>query len=339
MNQEPPALIRAASLSGFQELAIACGLQPLQLLRSVGLSTPMLRNGEFLIPLAAVVKVLEMAALQSDTPTFGLRLAASRQPSNLGETGLLLMAQPDLRSALLAASHHGSAINSGLSIQFRESGAVGVMLFDHKVQGHTAPRQTMELIAGVLVRLIRSLVGQDWSPRRVLFSHPPPMDDSLHKAVFDSALEFGSGINAIVIPSEDLARPLATANTQMAELLADQMAGHHIEGLITKQVRLLLMRLMPHGRASIEQVALHLGMTKRTLQRHLQAEGYVFFDMMQASRKAMAKHYLGTTDKSMSEVSDLLGFTHLAAFSRWCNDNLGQPPSRFRKAIKQAETA
>src|SRR6186997_1318264 len=95
------SLIRAASLKNYFEVAEQLELNPQPLLRAVGLSRAMLADPERRIPAVAAVRLLEDSAQASACDTFGLRMAESRQLSDLGVLSLLLIHQPTLRDALV----------------------------------------------------------------------------------------------------------------------------------------------------------------------------------------------------------------------------------------------
>lgn len=58
------------------------------------------------------------------------------------------------------------------------------------------------------------------------------------------------------------------------------------------EVRKAIYLLLPNGRASIEQVALGLGVNVRTLQRQLEAAGTVFSDLVNEVWRELMIRYL-----------------------------------------------
>ena len=88
------ALVRAATLTNFLEVARDLGLNPQPLLREVGLSRALLADPEQRIPAASAVRLLEMAAQATGHSQFGLRMAESRQLSDFGVVSLLISHQP-----------------------------------------------------------------------------------------------------------------------------------------------------------------------------------------------------------------------------------------------------
>ena len=110
-------LIRSASLTNFAEIARTCALEPLNLVRAVGLPGRCLSDPDFKIEALAVVRLLELASQQAKEPAFGLRMGQSRRLSNLGPLGLLLRDEPTLSHALDAIVRHLRVHNEALVVR------------------------------------------------------------------------------------------------------------------------------------------------------------------------------------------------------------------------------
>jgi len=87
----------------------------------------------------------------------------------------------------------------------------------------------------------------------------------------------------------------------------------HPHSTTADKVRQFVRALLPSGRCSIGQVAQHLGMDRRTVQR----DAETFSSIVDAVRVELATRYLTTADRPLAEVADLLGFSGLSALSRW----------------------
>jgi AraC-like DNA-binding protein len=68
-------------------------------------------------------------------------------------------------------------------------------------------------------------------------------------------------------------------------------------------------------------VARELGMSERSLQRHLRELGYTYAALADEVREATARLYLEQPDMALAEIGYLLGFadqsTFHRAFKRW----------------------
>src|SRR5262252_2553821 len=174
------------------------------MLSEFGLPQACLREPEFKVPVDAVRRLLEAAAERSGEQAFGLRMATERRLSNLGPLGLLVREQPDMRRALEALARYANRINAALFLTIEESGDVVVLREELIVGGSGSVRQSTELAIGVAFRLLRTLFGPNWRPRRVCFAHEAPRDRSIHERVFGRNVEFGHDFNGIVCTRADL---------------------------------------------------------------------------------------------------------------------------------------
>ena len=65
----------------------------------------------------------------------------------------------------------------------------------------------------------------------------------------------------------------------------------------------------------------------RTLQRKLQQEGTTFEEVVESVRRDLAQDYVRSGDFDLLEITYLMGFSTLPAFSRAYKTWTGQPPS------------
>ena len=139
---------------------------------------------------------------------------------------------------------------------------------------------------------------------------------------------------AVVIRRSELDTEIPTADPAMARQVASYLDRLTQERSIElrDKVSELIMALLPDGLCSVERVALHLGMDRRTLHRRLQAEGTTFSGILDLTRQDMAASLLLTSDRPLQSVSDLLGFSSLSAFAHWFRRKFGQSARAYRIA-------
>lgn len=80
---------------------------------------------------------------------------------------------------------------------------------------------------------------------------------------------------------------------------------------------------------SLNQIAKHLGLTDRTLQRQLANEKTTFQILLSESRQAKAKTLL-KNKLSIQEISNLLGYADISHFSRAFKKWTNMMPSNYR---------
>jgi AraC-like DNA-binding protein len=311
-------LIRSASLTNFADVARRVGLDPARLFREFGLPQQCLRDPELKVPLDTVRQLLEESAERAGVEAFGLMMADSRWLSNLGPVGLLVREQPTVRLAIDALVRHSRQLNEALFLTLEESGNV-VVLREELIVGHAGPvRQSTELAIGVVFRLLSTLLGPGWRPLRVCFAHDAPADRSVHERVFGRNVEFGHAFNGIVFARSDLESPNPAADPEMARYARKLLeAGADDAADTSAQVRALIVTLLGTGRCTIELVAQHLGVDRRTIHRQLASDGQSYSALVDAVRRELVDRYLRDRKRSMTEISSLLGFAAPSGFSRW----------------------
>jgi AraC-like DNA-binding protein len=324
-------LVRSAVLANFFEVANSLAYQPREALSRVGLSQSMLMDPEQRIPSDAAVALLEEAARASDCPSFGLRMAESRQLSNFGAISLLISHQPTLRDALITTIDYRHLLNESLALHIEEAGKKVIVREEVVASAHA--RQATELAIGVLFRMCAALMGARWQPFSVNFSHAAPADLRLHRRVFACRLEFDSDFNGIVLSASDLDTPNPSADPAMARYarqFIESMPLPHARSLVM-EVRRAVYLMLPMGRATSACIAQGLGLSVRSMQRQLDAAGTSFTVLLNEVRRELAPRYMDNRRHSLSRISELLGYSTPGSFTRWFEGQFGQIPSTWRQ--------
>jgi AraC-like DNA-binding protein len=332
-------LIRSASLATFSEVARDAGLDPNALLREFDLPPRALKEPELRVPVDSVRRLLETSAERSGVEGFGLRMAQARRLSDLGPLGLLMREQPTLRLALEACAKFANRLNESLYLTIEEGPDV-VVLREDLIVGRPGPlRQSTELAIGVVFRVLQNFMGAHWRPLRVCFSHDPPVDRSEHERLFGRRVEFGHAFNGIVCARRDLDVANPNADPGIAKLALQMLESYPKEDRdkFSGQVRRLVVSLLGTGACNIEATAQHLGVDRRTVHRRLTSEGRTFSEIVAEVRRELAGRYLADPQRSLAEISSLLGFSSISGFSRWHRQQFGTTASEQRGRGSAAE--
>ena len=168
-------LTRAGILVNYDELARTFGLDARAMIRRAGLDRFDLTDADALIPAAAVNELLERSAEAAGVEDFGLRLATTRNLSQLGAIGLIVREEPTVGHAIKAAEHYFRLHSEALSFHLAEHDRIAVLRIQYlsATQGQT--RQSTELIVGTVFRTLNVLAGRAWAPESVCFAHAPPL--------------------------------------------------------------------------------------------------------------------------------------------------------------------
>jgi AraC-like DNA-binding protein len=330
--------VRAAVLTNYFEVASQLGLDPQPLLREVGLSRSLLADPEQRIAITAAIRLLEESARVSGCITFGLRMAETRQLGDFGVISLLITHQRTLRDALNVLIEYRHLLNESLAIHVEDAGRT-VVLREEVVTGTAhASRQATELAIATLARMCSNLLGNQWHPVSVSFTHSSPADLQAHRRIFQCALDFSAEFNGIVCMAADLDRPNPRADPQMArhaERLVSTLPGITAPSILL-DVRRAIHISLPMGRANIELAAESLGINVRTLQRRLDDAGKTFSDLVNEARRELVETYMENPRYPLRSIAELLGYSTLSSFTRWFTAQFGMPPATWRAQRKPA---
>ena len=329
-----PKLIRSACLTNYVEVARSVGLDPYRQLKAAGLSRACLTDPDTMIRASAVGRLLEASAQAAGVEDFGLRMAETRRLSVLGPMGLLLQEEPTVRRALASLTRYSRSHTDALAFGIEEDGETAIFREERIIQARRSAPQASELTVGALHRILLSLLGAAWKPERVCFSHAPPATAVAHVRFFGCPVDFRCDVNGFVCTAKALDVRLPKGDPGMARYAQQYLDSifEHPHSTTADKVRQFVRALLPSGRCSIEQVAEHLGMDRRTVHRHLAGDAETFSSIVDAVRVELATRYLTTTDRPLAEVVDLLGFSGLSALSRWFSGRFDCSASAWRAA-------
>src|SRR3954470_12330045 len=214
--------MRAATLTGYAEVARHVGLDPFELLRQHGLSPNFLNDPENRHAAEPIVQLLEESAERSGCQAFGVLMAECRSFSELGPLCLLLERLPTVRSVVIALSEYRRHFNDILNIALEEEGGTSLIMVD--LLPEFAFPQITDFTVARLHRNISGASGGRWQPTSLHFTHEPPADTSIYRRYFACRIEWQSSFNGFSCTPDslDLPNPLADeARARHASRLLD----------------------------------------------------------------------------------------------------------------------
>ncbi|RKE39438.1 AraC-like DNA-binding protein [Paraburkholderia sp. BL23I1N1] len=329
--------LRSAALTNYVEVARSVGVDPYHQLSSAGISQSVLLDSDIMIPADAVARLLEASARAAGIDDFGLRMAETRQLSNLGPLGFVMREQPTLRKALESMAHYLRLQNEALVIHIEESGGLAVIREDIIGGIPGSMRQATDLVLGVLYRMLSVVLGAAWRPRTICFTHDAPANLATHGRVFGAPVAFRQDFDGIVCLATDLDAAVPTYDPVMALQVRRYLDAMLVQSNTTMpdKVRRLVVALLPSGACSVDRIAQHLGVDRRTVSRQLASYGDSYLSIVDEVRIELVTRYVDSGDRPLSEVATLVGFSSLSAFSRWFNGRFGCSVSTWRRDKEQ----
>jgi AraC-like DNA-binding protein len=322
-------LARSAMLRGFKEQAKALGLDAAALAAEAGVDPAALTNPDLHVPASAMALLYELAAKRSGADDFALRVVARRRMSNLGVIALLAREESTLRQALSSIQRYLWIQNEAIDFSFEDFGSDTLILACLKIP---ARKQIIDLCIGMLVVVVRHLIGESWRPKKILVPYSSPDRLEIYHKAFRIKPAFEQDLVGVLIASDDLAIRLPTADPDFVTQLRRQLeeaTRTRKSGFIAGVRTLIAQRLRDHD-CEIDQIAGALGLSRRSLQRQLAEHGLSFTALVDETRRSLVAPLLLDSQKSVQRVSDLLGFSKAGSFNHWFKQRFGCSPSAYR---------
>lgn len=313
------------------------GHDPAELFQRVGLTTvaedPTAAGQS--IDDAAYYDLLEHIA-GDDDHGFPLRYAEALKANDLGALGLAMRTAPTVEGVLDRLMRYILILSDTLEYEF--SDAHGGRMFKLTGRPHHSRGLALanECALAAIVSVVRQSAGPDITPVRVTFRHSGPRDDRHHVAFFACPVWFGADVNGLELRHADLARPTLLADDGLSSYLLrqlDDLKASHAARSIVDDVRAAVADSLPDGQPSKGLIARRLGMSERTLHRHLADRSTTFQTITAEARRDAARSLLKSTSHSLAEVAFLTGFADQTAFTRAFKRWTDQTPAAYRAGV------
>jgi len=270
---------------------------------------------------------------------FPIRVAQRYSVGEIGPLGMAAQVAPDLRSAFQRLIHHQHVLAGTALARMRDDVAHGTTILEHlPVEGtDLGARCWREMMVASGLKFARDLSGVWVRPRRVCFRHAGPRDLREHEAFFASEVRFGSGYDGLEFDRDTLAIPLPGADADLSQFLVEHLraiAGDPPAAVATLEggVRQAICGRLGNQALAMAAVAQELGMSTRTLRRHLLEHRTSYHEILDRVRRELADELLGDPDHKLSDVAFLLGFSDASAFHRAYVRWTGRTPASRRRA-------
>lgn len=191
-----------------------------------------------------------------------------------------------------------------------------------------------EHILRTIWRSLAWLIAGKIKVARFDFAFAMPHYVSSYGKVFPAPLRFEQACSGFWFASALLGKPIRRGETDLHDYLshvqADILVPLRDVHVVSARLRDYLLRSKPDWPGlGVAAQALH--MSSSTLQRRLAEEGKTFQEIKDALRRDIAIMQLNTSDVSLSDLADELGFGEDTAFQRAFRNWTGSSPGVYRR--------
>ncbi len=329
-----PHSVFAQSTGFLWETLKSIGFDPEPLFKQMGVDPELITDPNARVSEEAVIKLWSRAIELTGDECLAIKAGKHWHPSTLGALGYAWLASSTLRAALNRVVRYFRMIDDTKSVVLQETSAGFVYTPLTAVGVDTIPAED-DLHLAVLIESCRFNYGQELDPVCVAFSHAQPDCPDDFFTHFRCPVEFDAGQSSLTLPLEAIDKPLPGSNPTMARL-CDKVMIKYLNDLDHAQFRVrtksMIVDQMPSGNIHIGEVADCLCVSTRTLQRRLNHEGTNFANLLTEARRELASEYILDGSKPIYQISFLLGFSEISAFSRAFRSWTGMSPSEYVKS-------
>ena len=256
--------------------------------------------------------------------------------SDYGLLGYAMMSSPTLEQAVQIAVKYHTTAGTMFELAFDVDGDEAVLRIENLLPGGRVGQYTVEELFAGISRLIGLLLGRDHKPSRILLNYEAPEYAEKHLQCFRCPVIFDQPSCQYRFSREELADALAEADANTAricdEARRELLNQIKVEDDIISRICNLLLST-PGEFPKLDAVASKLSLGARTLRRRLNELGTSYQRILDDVRRELATEYLRTTNLTVQEIAEILGYSEVTnfrrAFMRWVELS----PYQYRKQM------
>ena len=291
------------------------------ILAGTDVTEEMLRDPSADISLFQQVRQVEnLVALFGDD--WALRAPELWNPSSHGPLGVAGVAAPNVGAMIEVITRFGFVRAPFYRAALRRGPQWSQMDYELTVDLHERLWRPMMESSFIAVRAgIASVMAAPPAEARFVFACAEPEHAPQVRAILGENVVYGAARNAIRFPTAWLALPSPFADATLYgvalhELQAARARLTGPDGLRGRVERLL--KSLPAGRLTADEVARLTGVSRRTLVRRLAEAGAGYRELVDAELRVRAERFLREGELSHGQIAEELGYTDPSSFSRAC---------------------
>ncbi len=289
------------------------------------------------VSLAVFVSFLQNAAAYYGDGLFGWMAGRQFDLNLLGDFGRTVLAAPNVREAIRLFCDAFDVIQSDSVMSLDVHGDEAVVSY-RILNPSIWPRdQDAEFTLGIISALIERATGPSWRPISVVTEHMPHASEDSYGRQMRCALSHCASENAIRFPARVLCLRIAGSDSPMfrddAAGLVQTARDRQRALSLSVRVRNEIARRIGNGPCGETAVARALGLSERSLRRHLGQEDVSYSDILDACRHDMARIFLALPAMTIDEIALRLSYSDRSAFERSFRRCVGATPSQFRLSL------
>lgn len=334
-HEDRAPLLGALQIRRYVALLRGRGFEPADVLAGSGLRASDLAEPARRVTLTEFQAVVERALALTSDSRLGFELGVGASIADLGIVSHALMTSANLRQVIQLWCRYGASLAGmplRLHLEERADGEWTMRVLDEWQLRPLVRACCVEQQLATGVRLGGQLAGRAFSVRSVQMSHawPGEVQAARQSDFFGCTATYGAPHSAITMTAPGLDTALACNDAILNEVCVrhcQRILRHSVLGSpLLSHLRNLFLR-EPGSLPTMEQAAVSIGVSSRTLRRQLSRQQTSYQQLLNRFRFELAREYLLEGRMSAKEVGFSLGFrftnTFHRAFRSWSGTSVG----------------
>jgi AraC-like DNA-binding protein len=316
------------------ELSKHWGVTPEELLGGAGLDASELAEPQARLSFETYLSVIGRARSLTGEPGLGFCWGLRMRLSAFGYLGFAAMSAATLRGAIDLFVQFTPLISTATGLRLEIDGPTSVLtLVENADFGSVRDVVVLARLTG-LWRIAQLITGRDLDATAEI-GFPEPRYHARFAHMIPR-VRYGQGQTRAFIKTAALDTPLVMADATALDLARKQcelqLETLSSGGRLVRSVRRLLWD-REGGVRSPREVAKAVHMSPRTLRRKLALHGSSLSSLLGAERRDRAVSLLRSSELSIEEMSERLGYGSVQNFTRAFRQWTGETPAAFRRSI------
>jgi AraC-like DNA-binding protein len=310
-----------------------------ELLDGTELSAGKLEEPNVRVPVDVYLQLLRRARKLTGEPALGIFMGLRRRVSMYGFLGFAAMSASSMREVLELAVQFSPLITTALTLSLQVTDDVAALRIEENFDfGDARDMGVFALLVG-LSQMAKALTGRDVPGEAHVAMARPAYFDRFENRL--NPMRFDQPVTQLIFDRKVLDFPLITPDRAGLRLAREQceraLRELGLDGGIVERVRALVTG--PEGVRTLEQVASQLRMSARTLKRRLAAQRLSYSELLERERYQRAQLLLCSSELSLLEITERLGYSTLPNFARAFRRWTGQTPAAYRRSTSAGASA
>ena len=312
------------------------GVTEYEIFRALDFSNQDLAREDFRLTMEQHERFIKRAIALTGNPHLALEMKDYAFEATSSAVLILFATSGRVSKALRLITHYNPIYTRTLSSSLVEMETGPVLVVDPHLNDEAVTYFALSSFTVFLDTFFQTALNGAHLVKHARLALPEPKGFTAVRDRFGFAVTFDCPRTEIHLARELIDKPLKTADPQTTRLITEycekQLADLNAEVSMSDAVSSLIIEHIS-APPNLSEAAIMIGLSARSLRRHLQSEGTTYQLLLNEARRTLSIKLLRETTEPVSAIAYEIGFEHPSHFGRAFKKWTGQSPSDFRARL------